>query len=460
MKEVKRRIEGIKTVLFTEWNTSGRDFGIVLPLIYYFENILGWNVEFQSIFNLPAILKTSPDIVIMSNTVGSTWNVKMAELINDSSIPLFSHVSEGLFRENEIDGFLWGWNKKRKFNECIMSVWSMASYRMCINKYPQHSDKIKVSGSISFDKYKIFSFRRINSMGFKKVIGYAAFDFNNVSSSQKQIIINEMGQEHYNVLLSWLPIAQNILRYIVAKNPDIMFMVKPHPGDGQKYPLECRGLENMRNLTICRYDSSIMDVIYSSDIWLNINSTTNMEAWLLNKPSIAFNDSVKMNSSDVLYGAIIENDPSIINDLIQEYYQTGELQRFQAKANIREKLVEDLIQFNDGLNHIRFLSFVKPYIDEAESMRKYTVKWKLSPLAKIVGYARHYLYAISKIFHYIPIINKWSFRYLGFDTAQLEHEKSVRYPEYDSFYDLNSQKIKYLYDNYASKWDEALNVKK
>lgn len=43
------------TVLFLAWSTKRRDLEIDLPLMYFFEKVLKWNVEYISIFNFKEI---------------------------------------------------------------------------------------------------------------------------------------------------------------------------------------------------------------------------------------------------------------------------------------------------------------------------------------------------------------------------------------------------------------------
>ena len=79
----------VKTVLFLGWSTKGRDIEIDLPLMYFFEKILKWKVIHQTIFNLPKVLKTKPDIVLMTNTTGAVRQIEVSRLIENSGFPFF-----------------------------------------------------------------------------------------------------------------------------------------------------------------------------------------------------------------------------------------------------------------------------------------------------------------------------------------------------------------------------------
>ena len=56
------------TVFFVEWNTSGREFDMQFPLMYFLKMSL-IKVKYKCAYNLPSITATVPDLVILSGTV-------------------------------------------------------------------------------------------------------------------------------------------------------------------------------------------------------------------------------------------------------------------------------------------------------------------------------------------------------------------------------------------------------
>ncbi len=388
-------LERKRTVLFVEWSTSGRDLEIDLPLMYFFERYLGWKSIYASIFNLPKLLSTEPDLIIMSNTTGALENVRMSRIIEQSGIPFFSHVSEGMFRESDIEEFVWGWNKsEKKFSELSSGVWSKKSFEMALKAYPQLSGFYQVTGSVGFDKYAIYSHDELNTGKFTKVIGYAAFDFNNIQKN-KENFIRTRSLEFYEKLMGKAKEINGILKYIVQENPDVLFLMKAHPGDGENYPMEIKGLQGTENVRILDRGIGIVQAISNSDIWLNYNSTTNLEAWLLNKPTISFNIEEENFSSDILYGSITETNKENIHEFIKEFYRDGCITEFENKKKRRHKLVSDYIGFPDGMNHVRFMSFLKTHIDMINSGKIQERPWKVSTKLKLRGYIRHFLFSLS-----------------------------------------------------------------
>lgn len=444
------------TVLFLEWSTYGREFEIDLPLMYFFENKLGWRVEYKSQFNLPSIINTNPDIVIMSGSTGADRGLKWTRTIEESNILLFTHVTEGMFRESDIEEFVWGWGKKEKrFSETLSMLWTHKSYDMAIKAFPNTEKTYRVSGAVGFDKYKIFEFNKISDNKYNKVIGYAAFDFNNIMD-KKDYFIKTSGEEKFNIFTELINKTNEILEYIIQNNNDILFLLKPHPGDGGREPLEFKNLLKYDNVRSIKNKVSILDVIASSDIWLNINSSTNLESWLLDKPSISFILNEDMYSSDILYGSVIENSPKEIQNMINEFYSTKSILRFSEKENIRLHLIKNYMGFSDGMNHVRFMSFLKPYIEKIEKEDRKKVNWNISLNIKIIGYIKHFIYTISNGRYWLPYLNKWSSIYERCNNEDIEKAKNIHYPKIDKFYEDNQEKINNLYNNYESEFNKCV----
>jgi len=452
-------LENKRQVLFIEWSTKGRDFEIDLPLIYFFEQVLNWKVNYISIFNLPKILSTHPDIVIMSNTTGASVNYNIAKIIKKSNILFFSHVSEGFFKEIVLDGCLWGWNTQKKFNENLSMLWSIKSYDMSLKYYSYLDKQLKISGSLGHDKYHIYQYTTLKKDKYTKKIGYAAFNFEyDIENREKQI--NQYGLDWYESHIHYIKMINKILTHIVEKNQDILFILKNHPGSSGNLSLELQGLEKFENVRIINNEYSIVDVIASSDIWLNYRSSTNLEAWLLDKPSISFCiESCLLAHTEICYGSILEKNPEKIQNYIDEFYQTRKIEAFEKKKSIREKLIKEMIGFDDGLNHLRFMSFLKPYIEKVERNEIKRGKWNISLKRRLKGYVQYIVYRVSKGRYKTPFIKKWAHIYDMFDEKEIEKEKRIRYPDFDKFYENNQNKIEDIYEKYSLHWKKELNIK-
>ena len=452
-------MENRKQVLFIEWSTRGRDFEIDLPLIYFFEKVLGWEAKYVSIFNLPKIMRTGPDLIIMSNTIGAGQNYTIAKLIRKSNFLFFSHVSEGMFKEVVLDGCLWGWNTEKQFHENLSMLWSKKAYLMSVENYNYLTGQLRVSGSLGHDKYKMINHKVIVNREYGKVVGYAAFDFN-FAVTQKERVIKNHGQKVYDLTIRDIEIVNDLLKQVVASNRDTLFILKSHPGSGKNLSLELDGLDGFENVMIVASEYSIADVIASSDIWLNYRSSTNLEAWLLGKPSISFcvDDSL-LKHTEVCYGSVIENDAEGVDFHIKEFYKTGKIDAFEEKKETRQKLIEEMIGFSDGLNHVRFMSFLKPYIDKIENGEIEKGKWNLSFKERVQGYVKHMLYSLCKGSYNTPFMKKWAHMYDRFSDHDVLEQKKLRYPDFDLFYEKHAQEIEDIYNHYSLNWKQEPGVK-
>ena len=107
---------------------------------------------------------------------------------------------------------------------------------------------------------------------------------------------------------------------------------------------------------------SIHDVIASSDLWMSFNSSTNLEVWLMNKPSIALQTDHKHFSSDIINGALVTNKYDEIESYIAEYYDTGKILDFEEKHELQKSLIKQYIGFHDGFNHVRHAEIILEFL--------------------------------------------------------------------------------------------------
>lgn len=441
------------TVFFIEWATHGRELDMQLPIIYFFEKILKWNVYYKSAFNWPSIIKKVPDMILISGTVGAKIGVDWSRRIEKANIPLFTQVTEGNYRENDIYEFVWGHAKDTKrLSENLSMLWSYNAYQMSVKAYPETKSVFRVSGAVGFDKYKFVKMTKFKNLDRKKVIGYASFDFNKLLEDKN--LFKRYGNEIFVRQKKQAIKCKSILSYLAKTFPDILFLIKPHPGDGNRTPLELVGLEGLDNVKI-DYNIKIQDAISLSDLWLNYNSSTNLEAWLMNKPSITFLTNEKYFSSEIIRGSIIEDDPKKIGKMINEFYNVGKIKRFDKLNTFRKSLIKDSIGYPDGMNHVRFMSFLRPYIEKIEKGEMNKGKWKLNKKEKLIGIVKHILYTLTNGKPWIPFFGRYSSFYGRFSLKELENEKKSFNIRIEDFYKQNLKKIKFVYMNHANNFNNT-----
>jgi hypothetical protein len=431
------------TVLFIEWASSGRDFEIALPTMYFFEHILGWNVILKPIFDLPGIYKTKPDIIVMSNTTGAVSSFKMAKLINESGFYLFSHNSEGFIRENAVEEMVWGWNSDKILYENVCTYWSEKSYLLARKFYPEEvGGKGAFTGSILHDKYKLFSSEKKIKSNYKKIITYASFDFVNVLSKTPS------GKENPNA--KYVKIINGILSDLISQNPDVLFVGKKHPGDGVSDSLEFKGLnDKFENFIIVSTEYSIFDLAKQSEVWLSFRSSTNLEAWLLETPTISFcEEEVFVTDSEFVTGSIQSIDSVKVSFYIQEILAGKKIPEYDEKEHIRKTYIKNLIEYSDGLNHVRFMSMIKPYIQDVESGKNKVGAWDVSTLDIIFSVIRHTVYKLFGNKYQVPFFRRYALFYGRYNKKEVHEQMKLRYADFSSFYEKNSVTINETYQNF------------
>ena len=447
----------MKSIIFVEWATHGRDFEIDLSLIYFFEKVLKWNVQYLSIFNLPKILSSNPDLIIMSNTIGADINTNFSKQAKENGFLLFSHVSEGLFRESNIRDMVFG--RSEELYEVHSTYWSKKSYNMALKHFPEIFNKVFYTGSLSHDKYRIYSTtNQIDTRGYSKVVSYMSFDFHTLIANKEQFE-KRLGKHLVSLQLKHIELINRILDELIANNSDILFLLKPHPGDGNKIPMELIGLDKYSNVNFL-YNVSTVDIINSSDMVLNFQSSTNLEAWLLDKPTVTiFEDKEFFEIYEVTKGSVNISNIKDLQKIVDEFYEKGKIKLFEEKKEVRGKLIKDFIAFDDGLNHIRFMSFLKPYIEKIENGEMTKGKWKIPLRRRLKGHTQYIVYSLSKGRYKTPFLKKWAHIYGRFEEKEIEEQKRLRYLDFDKFYNKNSKIINETYNNYAIDCKKELGIK-
>lgn len=243
------------------------------------------------------------------------------------------------------------------------------------------------------------------------------------------------------------------MKKLVKQNPDILFIIKSHPADNLMVPLEVAGFENEHNLRIVHDDFPIFELIANSDFWLSFASSTTLEAWLMGKPCLSFGTRKEiLEHTYVSTGGLLSEDADQIQCYIDEYFSTGKIVDFENKADIRRRLAHDLIGFDDGLNHVRFLSFLRPLIEGAPGQKG---RWDLGWIEKAKLYVKHLRALAAKRKKTWPLLRQHAKIYEMFNLDKLNEIKKCRYPQLDAFYAEHSDRIEHLYRSYADEWNRS-----
>jgi len=207
----------------------GRDAEAVIPLCWGLEKMYGYQIIFGSMFDSVYLIdKLRPQVVLLCNIAGASFNVEAADYAYDKGIIVITLTSEGLFRKPAMESFIWDNYKKKEINWHKMFVWSETFLKMAKEFLPLYKNTLDVSGSTGIDRYKIYKpvsrikfLKKYKKEKFKKVVLYAGFTF-------AQAI--KIGEDPKMYKYDFVKV-KSILKSLVVKNTDILFIFKKHPGE-------------------------------------------------------------------------------------------------------------------------------------------------------------------------------------------------------------------------------------
>lgn len=368
-------------ILNLEWETDSRDSNIVDPVLVSLEDRYGYTVQRASIWQyFSKILWYRPRILLIANDIGATPNFLAFYFADKLGIQTISLISEGLpqngknkekLKDLDVD-FFWGNNIKHIKVWDLKLLWSELSKKRCLSAVPGAEQfNLKVSGGTGFDRYHLLKFDKKEWI--KK---------NSLHSHKKFILIVGYGFDtpyfmniYEDNLFDWLYSQRLIVREIydalIKRNPEIFFILKNHPGSACPPDGEFAGIaEKYDNAMELRKGVATDSLINVADIIIAFDSTVCMEAWLLDKPTILVNPcGTEFPRPRLHEGSVIVQNNVELQNLLDEYYTTGEIQSFAVKKEKRSECIEELIQFGDGANYLRASKLINDYLTEHKSKK-------------------------------------------------------------------------------------------
>jgi hypothetical protein len=282
---------------------------------------------------------------------------------------------------------------------------------------------------------------------YKKVIGYAGWAFGKLHT--------EIGRQELKYFLkdkpdSWMEWAEkqrseveSILRQLIENNRDTLFILKVHPNETHPHitresPNEMYRLKEFPNVLYVKNDEAIHDLISASDIWMVFETTTSIEAWMLNKETVLINPDPDFGRDFAHKGSVISTNYTEVQSCIDEFYRDGKISDFNTpeKVELRKTIVDETIGFADGLNHLRAARYL------AESLKK-TSERKKKRVFRFEYFLRSFNLHVGSLLY-----NRWLFLRLpkfkktvwAFDRWKLKNIpvlKEKYYPFLDEFYEKN-----------------------
>lgn len=443
--------EKTKILCFLDYD-SGRDVEILMPVIYFAEKYLNAKVDFAFIYDVHAIYRKKPDLVLIANTIGSWLHHLIAKYAFENNIKVFTLISEGNFPANRKINY-YGYNTLNKFLQEYICLWSERTLRLMSKALPSEQKKMVVTGATGFDRYKIYKFpgkkeflEKYRLGKYKKIIGYAGWSFGKLFNETGLMEIISAHKENAEARIKWMTeqmyLVEDILQQTIKNNTDTLFLLKRHPNEihphlTQRDKNEMINLSDYPNVLYIRDEEDVHTLISVSDIWLGFESTTVIETWLMKEtPTIFINPDQDFIRDNNYKGTIIVHSDQELQNCINEYYNTGTIEEFNSpeKKENRAKIISDIIGFGDGLNHLRAGFYLKKTIKSIplseQKNIKLNVRFFIMYLLMNIG---KYFYH-KKIFLVLPKLKKtvWIFEKFRLKNIPVIKEKYFNFM--DTFY--------------------------
>lgn len=454
-----------KVLCYTD-HDRGRDVEMLIPLRYFAEKYLNCKFIQAFIYDEHAIYRYKPDLVVLPNTIGSHTYFDISKYAHEQGIKVFALDSEGNFRTDGSFDF-WGFNADKVFYQSFLCMWSERTQKYMQNQLPEIRDKIVVTGGVGFDFYQYGKFekrvdylKKKNLQKFRKVVGYAGWAFGKIYYEQGRdsLVGYFKGDKTKLDLIEPQRVkVETILKGLIENNPDVLFILKPHPTEKRPTEIqtgknEISELKHYENVVYENDFAQISDLINISDIWMTFESTTAMEAWLLGKYTLLIRPDIDF-SHTIIDKGLYYSQPVIKNygsaqKYIDEFFNTGCIEEFISNDmnEHRNKTIRDSIGFGDGFNHIRaayYLVKTLKLVDNTKDQIKYKLRLKF--------FVRYILILLGIFFYNRSIYQKlykakkfiWVFEQYNLKNVEVLYARHSKY--LDEFYQKN--KIKYLLES-------------
>ena len=145
-------------ILNLEWTSYPSRDRYMATLVCNYLKYNELNVAEDSVFRgFEMIDKYQPKLLFITNGIGAPINFQLVKYASLKKIKVVTLVSEGNFFDSEetISDFFWGHNKEQYLYEGINQQWSERVKNLILKIRPNLHNKIRVSGGVGFDHYKI-----------------------------------------------------------------------------------------------------------------------------------------------------------------------------------------------------------------------------------------------------------------------------------------------------------------
>jgi hypothetical protein len=359
-------------VLNLEWSSSGRDREVASAICETLRR-RGYSVVEECIFNYRYhVLRHRPRLLYVADPTGARLNHEVSLFADRMGIPSVCVDAEGDYLDGKVDEMFWGHIADRKLRQRLKLQWSVRARTSVLTVAPDLGDRLKVTGAVGFDRYRLYEFatkddwRRKYRFGHPRLVGIAGWTFDYLSvPSEREARVQSFGRETVERFQRDRDSLRAILGDLISRRPETKFVLKLHPGVIDFEGTEFAGLERYDNVLVIKDEETVGDCISACDVWMAYDSTTCTEAWMLGKPTLFVNPSGGDFPRSTNYrGTPIFETLAGVEEALSEHGDSGRISAFDALADVRERLLADMVQWVDGRNHLRAAHYIERLLDE------------------------------------------------------------------------------------------------
>jgi len=427
-------------ILNLEWSSSGRDREAA-TLICNALRRKGYKVIEASIFNYQYyLMKYRPRLFYAADPKGASINYRAVKFAHHIGVPVVSLTAEGNYTLEALEAMFWGHIADRELLEQLNLQWSSRARNLVLKLDASLADQVKVAGGVGFDRYRIYQFykkedwMRKYHLDYPHMVGYAGWGFDACYREKEARQMEKVyGQEQVELFRQERVQVNEILKKLIKQNKDTLFLLKEHPGVTDPSKSELVGLKHYPNVLYIKNEEAIADCLSGCDVWMTFESTTCLEAWLLDKPTIVINPlSRSFIRSSVHKGCVILRNCEAVQKCLTVHFKSGSIPEFEAKEDARRHVIEETIQWTDGKNHLRAAYWFEKVL--AESPRS---NMHIGIRDMLKAFWQNILFGGARYLPFLPKFRAYAQARQRFRRSELE-ELTRRYKPYLDAFDQNN----------------------
>lgn len=253
----------------------------------------GWPYRHVPILDFKSVKDFKPDVIVMGDLYQPLLN-RVAKVYHAWKIPIFQIPAEGMWNKKEIPIAAWDVRSSADYLWEGVSHWGEAQKEGFIEA-GKNPDLQHLTGNPKHDLWAYPNVLAKMRQGilmrlkipaqYKFIVTFAcgAILYRATYSDFLQKVGIPNPKE---AILQQHQLAKAMLTTLIKNNPDVFFIIKMHPLEDDENEIEAPAPGSFPNTYYCHHQPLVEELITISDIWISVRSTTNVEAWFCNRPTI------------------------------------------------------------------------------------------------------------------------------------------------------------------------------